>query len=270
MPVSDVPQLGLGTYSPDDRGQWSEVVEHALAVGYRHIDTALVYENHQYIGEGLKNATVSRDEIYLATKIVHVDSHDPGHENTIQAAEQCLDELGVEYIDLLYVHWPAGPYEPNVTLPAFDELRDRGLIRHIGVSNFSIEQLDRARDILDAPIVAHQVECHPFLPQDELRAYAREHDHWLAAYCPLARTRAFDHSEVRSVAEKHDATPAQVCLAWLLAMENVAAVPKTTSRERLRENIAAADLELDAVDIERIASIDEQVRLIDREYAPWQ
>jgi 2,5-diketo-D-gluconate reductase B len=270
MVPNDMPQLGLGTYSDDNRGQWTGVVNRAIEMGYRHIDTALVYENQQYVGTGIESADVDREELFLATKIVHVDAPSPEHDDVVAAAERCLNELGIEYVDLLYIHWPAGTYDPEVTLPAFDELRNQGLIRHIGVSNFSTRQLDRARDILNAPIAAHQVECHPLLPQDELRAYARKHDHWLVAYCPLARTKAFERPEIQAIAEKHGATPSQVCLAWLLAMENVAAVPKATSEEHLRDNLAALDIELDEDDRKQIGSIDERLRLIDREYAPWR
>ncbi len=187
----------------------------------------------------------------------------------------------------MYVHWPIDTYDAEETLSAFDELRDRGLIRHVGVSNFEPDQLDRARDVLDAPIVAHQVECHPFLQQDELRAYAREHDHWLVAFCPLAKGEVFgtstdrdiddpfatpitfDVSAIPDIADKHDTTPAQVSLAWLLSKENVAAIPKASSAAHMRDNLEAQHLSLEQADLERIDALEHEHRLIDPEFGPW-
>ena len=271
MPDDELPRLGLGTYSDDNRERWADIVESALELGYRHVDTAQVYENEEYVGAGLANADVPREDVFLSTKTVHVDvpGPDPDTEDVIAAAEGCLERLGVDYVDLLYVHWPVGIYDPDVVLPAYDRLRDEGKIRHVGLSNFEPDQLDEARAKLDAPVFAHQVEMHPLLQQKELVAYAQEHDHTLVAYSPIAQGKVFDVPEIREIAEKHDATPAQVSLAWLLAKGNVAAIPRTMDEDHLRSNFEARNLELDDEDLERIDSIEREERCIDPDHGPW-
>jgi len=277
-------RIGLGTYSEGDREQWAERVGTALDVGYRHVDTAQGYGNEEYVGEGIARSNVDRDEVFLATK---VSPDNLAYDDVISSVEESLDRLRTEYLDLLYVHWPVDTYDPAETLPAFDELHDRGTVRHVGVSNFEPDQLDTARDVLDAPIVAHQVECHPFFQQPELREYAREHDHTLVAFCPLAKGEIFgtpddrdiddpfatpvqfDVSVVSEIADRHGTTPAMVSLAWLLSKEDVAAVPKASSEAHMRENLAALDFSLDADDLAEIDAIENEHRLIDPDFGPW-
>jgi len=268
VPIDDLPRLGLGTYSDANREQWVENVKTALTAGFRHVDTAQVYGNEQYVGEGIRASPVSREDLFLATKTVHHDV--PPTAGEVPAAiDGCLDRLGVDYVDLLYVHWSTGIYDHDAVLPAYDAARESGTLRHVGLSNFTPELLDEARTVLDAPVAAHQVEMHPLLHQEELQAYAREHDHWLVAYSPLAKGDALDVPEVQAVAERHDATPAQVCLAWLLSKANVAAVPKASSEAHIRNNLAAMELELDEEDVARIDAIDREHRVIDPDRAPW-
>ncbi|WP_121820211.1 aldo/keto reductase [Halostella salina] len=268
MPIDDLPRLGLGTYSDADREQWTDTVETALDVGYRHVDTAQVYENERYVGEGIAASDVDRDDLFLATKTVHIDLP-PEPSGVPDAIDGCLDRLGVDYVDLLYVHWPSGLYDAEAVLPAFDDAVDDGRIRNVGLSNFTPELLDEAREVLDAPVAAHQVELHPLLQQDELVEYAQRHDHWLVAYSPLAQGEVVDVPVLREIADKHDATPAQVSLAWLSSKDNVAAIPKASSRDHLRENLAALDLELDDEDVARIEAIDREQRFVDPDHAPW-
>lgn len=139
----------------------------------------------------------------------------------IHAAHESLERLGVDAIDLLYVHWPADTYDPERTLSAFDELVDDGVVERVGLANCSPELLDKARDALDAPLFAHQVEMHPLLQQEVLHEYAVEHDHHLVAYSPIARGHVFDEPAIQGVAERHGVTEAQVSLAWLASKENV-------------------------------------------------
>ncbi|WP_123535084.1 aldo/keto reductase [Halosimplex salinum] len=266
MPTDALPRIGLGTYSDDDREQWRDNVATALDEGYRHLDTAQDYGNERYVGDGLATADVDRDEVFLATKLA---TGNLAYDDVLATTEDSLDRLGVESLDLLYVHWPVGAYDPDGTLRALDELHDAGTIDHVGLSNFSPELLDEARDRLDAPVAAHQAECHPLLQQDELREYAREHDHWLVAYSPLAQGAVFDEPVIADVAEKHDASPAQVSLAWLLSKDNVAVIPKASSREHQRQNFAARDLSLDGEDLARIDGIEREHRVIDPDFGPW-
>ncbi|GAB3678824.1 aldo/keto reductase [Halopiger thermotolerans] len=268
MPRDDFPRLGLGTYSEDNREQWTENVRTALEVGYRHVDTAQVYENEEYVGEGIEQADVDRDDIFLSTKTVHHDVP-PEPEAVPDAIDGCLERLGVDAVDLLYVHWPSGIYDHEEILPYYDEAYETGKTRNVGLSNFTPELLDEALEVLDAPLFAHQAEMHPLLPQDDLVAHAQEHDYWFVAYSPLANGEIVDVPEIQEVAEKHDATPAQVSLAWLLDHDNVAVIPKASSREHLAQNLAAADLELDEEDRELIDSIDRRERHIDPDHGPW-
>jgi len=265
MTAHDLPGVGIGTYDlPHDTCKAS--VEHALDIGYRHVDTAEMYDNEAAVGDAIAEADVDRENVFVATKI---HSRNLAYEDVLEHARASRNRLGVEVIDLLYVHWPMRAYDPADTLAAFDELYDQGLIRHVGLSNFTPELLDEARSHLGAPVFAHEVECHPLLPQDELRAYAREYDHHLVAYSPLAKGAVTDVPVLASVAEKHDASPAQVAIAWLLSKENVAVIPKSTSPAHIRENYRARRLFLDPRDVERIDAIDRTQRQVDFDGAPW-
>ena len=265
MSVDRLPAIGFGTYTAKGN-TCAEAVETALEIGYRHVDTAEMYENQASVGTGLANASVDRDDVTLATKL---DSHHLSYDDVLSHAEQCRDTLGVDQIDLLYIHWPIRTYDPEHTLPALDELRDRGVIRHIGVSNFTPSLLHEAIDILDAPIVAHQVECHPLLPQRELRSLAVAHDHALVAYCPLVRGEVGEIPTIREIAEARDATPAQVSLAWLMAQDQVVPIPKSATPSHIEENFRATTLELSEEDLDRIDTIDRTKRLVDFPVAPW-
>ena len=261
--MTEIPSPGLGTSGNDDHEQCAETVETAVEMGYRHVDTAQMYDNEAAVGEGVAAADVDREDVFLATK-VHPENL--AADDVRATADESLDRLGVDHVDLLYVHWPMHAYDPETTLPAFDDLRDAGTTRHVAVSNFTPELLDEAREILDAPVVANQVELHPLLQQDDLRAYASEHDVTLVAYAPILRGEADDVPELRDVAEKHDATPTQVSLAWLHA-KDVVPIPKATGERHLRENFETPDL--DAEDVAKIDAIDRERRLIDPDEAPW-
>ncbi|WP_117594643.1 aldo/keto reductase [Haloprofundus halophilus] len=262
----EFPRLGLGTYQNKDLDQCATSVETAIDVGYRHVDTAQGYENEEAVGDGIDAAGVSRDDLFVATKL---DTGNLGYDDVLETTRESAEKLGVDTIDLMYVHWPLNTYDPEETLPALDELVDKGVVEHVGLSNFRPDQLDEAKDHLDAPIFAHQVEMHPMLQQDELREYAREDDHWLVAYCPIARNGVADVSEIREIAEKHDASPAQVALAWLLSKDEVAPIPKATGEEHIRQNFEAEALELDDEDVSTIDSLDREERIVDFDDAPW-
>ena len=265
-PYSDaMPMLGLGTWENEDPDACAESVETALEMGYRHIDTAQIYGNEESVGEGLAAADVDREEIFLATK-VWIDDLD--HEGVIETTEESLDRLGVDSVDLMYVHWPSRTYDAEETLAAFNELHADGKIDRIGVSNFEPDQLREAIKISDAPIVANQVECHPLLQQEELRAVCEEEDVDLVAYSPLARGDVFDVQELQEIADDHDASPAQVSLAWL-RQQGITAIPKATSEAHIRDNWQSLSLTLSDAEIERIESIDQTGRRVDPGFGPW-
>lgn len=256
--------IGFGTWSLTDRDDCIETVGAALEAGYRHVDTAQNYDNEAYVGTAIAQSDVPREDVFLATK---VGKSRLGYSDVLESTERSLDRLGVDYVDLLYIHWPTVAYEPAETLPAFDELYDEGSIRHVGVSNFEPDQLDDARAILDAPIFVNQIELHPLLPQETLRAYADRYDHHVVAYSPLARGAVFDRPEIQTIAEKRDLTPAQVTLAWHVA-HDVTPIPKA-SGDHIRENWAATDCVLTPEEVELLDSIDERERFIDPVEAPW-
>jgi len=264
-PTADgMPVLGLGTWENTDGDQCARSVETALETGYRHVDTAQAYGNEADVGAGIERADVDREEIFLATKVWISQL---AHDDVIESTERSLDKLGVDSVDLLYVHWPARAYDPEETLAAFAELRDRGLIDRIGVSNFEPHHVDRAREVLDGPIFANQIEMHPLLQQDELREYAAETDLNLVAYSPLARGQVFEVPELTEIAETHGVSEAQVSLAWLREKE-VTAIPKATSEGHITDNWASLDLELTDGEIERIDAIDRTDRRVDPDFGP--
>jgi 2,5-diketo-D-gluconate reductase B len=267
--MAALPAIGLGTWENTDPDTCANSVQTALEAGYRHIDTAQHYENEQAVGDGIAAADVPREEVFVASK-VHPKRFGLGYDEVIEGLNATLDRLGLKTLDLLYVHWPVDNYEAEETLAAFDELFDRGQIRHIGVSNFGIDLLDEAIDTLDAPLFAHQAETHPLLQQDELVAHAQAHEYHHVAYSPLARGRVFDIPEIEAIAVKHGVSPAQVSLAWLLSRDRVNVVPKATSEGHIRDNLGALDLDLDAADIDRIQGIERTERFVERDGAPWQ
>jgi len=266
--ASGMPMLGLGTWENDDHEQCAESVRTALEMGYRHIDTAQVYGNETAVGDGLAAADVPREKIFLATKIwiSRLDA-----DSVVSSARDSLDKLGTDYVDLLYIHWPAGEYEPTETLPAFDELVDEGLVRNVGVSNFEPHHVERARELLEAPVFANQVEMHPFLPQSERRQYAAETGLELVAYSPLARGEVIGNPTLEEIAEKHGASEPQVALAWLRE-KGVTAIPKATSEAHIRDNWASRSLALDPEDVERIDGIDRRERKVNPDFGPdaWE
>jgi len=263
MPL-DLPPIGLGTSGMDDPDTCRRTVARAIEIGYRHVDTAQMYDNERPVGEGIRESGVDREAVALATKI-HPTNLAP--EDAERTARESLDRLGVEAVDLLYVHWPMGSYEPEATLRAMDDLRAEGVTRHVGLSNFTPDLLAAARDLLDAPVAAHQVECHPLLRQDELRADAREHGYPLVAYCPLGRAE-IDHPTLRAIADERGVSVPTVCLAWCLAQENVVPIPKATGGH-VRENWEARRVDLDEADLDRIAAIEDRRRLVDPDDAAW-
>ncbi|WP_049997273.1 aldo/keto reductase [Halococcus sediminicola] len=263
--ANGMPMLGLGTWENEDPEQCVESVRSALETGYRHVDTAQAYGNEESVGEGIAQADVPREEIFLATKVW---TSNLNYDDVIHSTTESLDKLGVESVDLLYTHWPAEEYDPEDTLAAFAELKSQGKIDRIGVSNFEPEHLDKAREVLDEPIFANQVECHPLLPQQELREYCDDHDIELVAYSPLARGKVFEIDELSEIADKHDASEAQVSLAWLRA-KGVTVIPKATSDDHIEDNWASLGVDLDDEDIETIDDIDERERQVDPDFAPW-
>lgn len=252
-----LPPVGLGTMGLDGP-EGVETVTAALNLGYRHLDTAQIYHNEHVVGEGVAASDVGRDDVFLATK-VWADSLAPNA--VLTSTQASLARLGVDVIDLLYVHRPIQSYDPSDTLAAFDTLVGSGKVRHVGVSNFTVEELDEAIETLQTSLFAHQTEYHPLFQRPELVDHAQAHDYHVVAYSPLAGGRVFETPELQDIAAKHGTTEAAVSIAWLCSMDNVVVIPKASSEAHLRANFEAQEVTLDDEDISRIEAIDEEVEL---------
>jgi Aldo/keto reductases, related to diketogulonate reductase len=262
----EIPQLGLGTWQNTDPEKCAEAVKLALEMGYEHIDTAQIYRNEEDVGRGIQQAEIDRKDFFLASK-VWIDKLEP--EKVKESTKKSVEKLGVDYIDLMYVHWPSGSYQPQETLKAFKEMVHSGEIKKIGISNFQPQQVEKAMEIAPKHIIANQVEMHPLLQQEKLLEKCSEHDIKLVAYSPLARGEVFNVAELSEIAEKHDVSEAQVSLAWLMQKEDVVPIPKATGKEHIHDNFNSLNLELDEEDIEKIKSIEREERTVDPSFAPW-
>lgn len=260
----DVPEIGLGTYKLHDR-ECAKVVRMALDVGYRHIDTAQMYKNEREVGEALKISNVSRDDIFLTTKIWHTNLDS---EDVLQSTEQSLRNLDTPYVDLLLIHWPNEQHDLRKTIESMLVLRDQGKALNIGVSNFPLHLLKKVNDEIRAPIFCDQVEYHPFLDQLDLLDYAIEKDILLTAYSPLAQGGVAEDENLIEISKKYDKTPSQVALRWLIEQENVVAIPKASSREHLEANIDIFDFFLEDEDFDRIDNLNKSKRLVNPSFAP--
>ena len=250
---ANIPVLGLGTWQSTGQ-DCVDVVSQALKMGYEHIDTAQAYGNEKEVGQGIKQSGVSRDKFFLTTKIFPDDmKFEP--EKLIAAAKRSLADLDTDYVDLLLLHWPDDRVPLSETIPALCELQKQGLTRHIGVSNFNIANIIEAEKYADVPIVVNQVEFHPFIKQKTLQTFLNNHHILLEAYSPLARGDVFDNEIIKEIADKHNVTPAQISLAWILADKHRIAIPKTANPDHLQGNLDAINVQLSADDIEKISSL---------------
>jgi 2,5-diketo-D-gluconate reductase B len=259
-----VPALGLGTYGLTDPERCATMVETALEAGYRHVDTAQIYENERSVGRGLARADVDPESVTVATKVC---PENLGYDDVLASVKNSRNRLCVDRIDLLYVHWPQDAYDPAETWQAFDALVDRGVVERVGVSNFTPDLIAEAMGHANAPIVANQVEVHPLLPQQDLRTWCHENGVTVVAYSPLAKTEVLDLAPVRSIAADRGCTPAQVVLAWHRA-SGVAAIPKA-SGDHVVENLRSRRVDLTAEEIARIDAVKRRTRVVDRPEAPW-
>jgi 2,5-diketo-D-gluconate reductase A len=249
-----IPQLGLGVFLVEP-GETERIVSEALEVGYRHIDTAKVYENEAEVGRAIAKSGIPRDELFITTKLWNSDQEDP------QAAfDASMDRLGLERVDLYLIHWPVP--EAGTALGAWKGLIDiaaTGRATTIGVSNFEIPHLQQLLDETDVVPAVNQVELHPFHQRRELREFCRERGITIEAWGPLAQGKSdlLERPEIVEAAAAHGKTPAQVVLRWHL-QHNTIIFPKTSRRERMIENAALFDFELTAAEMSAIDALDEQ------------
>jgi len=251
-----IPQLGFGVFQipPEDT---AAAVRTALDAGYRHIDTAQMYENEEGVGEGIRQSGLARGDVFVTTKLAN-DAH--GHENAITALKGSLRRLGTDYVDLYLIHWPLPHRDEFVrTWQGFEEIRRAGLARAIGVSNFQPAHLDRLAEQTATVPAVNQIELHPALQQTELRAYHRAHGIATEAWSPLAQGGVLDDPVITDLAGKHGRTPAQVVLRWHLQLGNIV-FPKSVTLERIHENIDVFGFELDPDDLVSLTKLDDDHR----------
>ncbi|MCG8372143.1 MAG: aldo/keto reductase [Balneolales bacterium] len=260
----EVPEIGLGTYKLIGK-TGEEVIKQALRMGYRHIDTAQNYLNEKEVGNAIQASRIPREELFVTTKI---DRFDLEPDKFLKAAEQSLLDLKMNYVDLLLIHWPNPEVEIRRTLEAMLSLRDQGKAVHIGVSNFPMSLMQEIIEELNAPIFCNQVEYHALLGQFDLLDYAAEHDVMVTAYSPLGQGKLITNPLLLELGQKYGKSSAQIALRWLVEQEQVVAIPKASSAERLQQNMDIYDFELEDADFYAIDDLDKNMRFINPGFAP--
>ncbi len=235
-----MPKLGLGTWNLYGRECYRAVLS-ALEIGYRHIDTAQFYNNEEQIGRAITDSGIDRAELYLVSKVWETHFR---YAQVLAACEESLRKLGTQALDLYLIHYPSDSVPIDETIRAMNELVETGKVRAIGVSNFSVAQLEAAQAASKAELLCNQVRYHPYYPQQELSAYCQAHDVLLGAYTPLARSRVSRDPKLKAIGDRHGKSGAQVTLRWLIQQPRVITMPKSAHPDRQRENIEIFDFEL--------------------------
>ncbi|MBA2445656.1 MAG: aldo/keto reductase [Nocardioidaceae bacterium] len=254
----EIPQVGFGVFLvPDDETR--QAVSDALEVGYRHIDTAMLYKNETAVGQAIADSGLAREDLFVTTKCWNSDH---GHDSALAAFEASMERLGLDYLDLYLIHWPAPALDKYVdTWRAFEKLYADERVRAIGVSNFQPAHLQRLLDEAEVVPAINQIELHPWLPQADLRDFHAEHGIATEAWSPIAR--GGDHlrdETLVAIADKHDVSAAQVILRWHLDLGNVV-IPKSVNRDRMASNLDLFDLILDDDDRLQIAKLESGMRI---------
>ncbi|VVN83935.1 aldo/keto reductase [Pseudomonas fluorescens] len=260
----NMPKLGLGTW-PMLGQECTNAVEQALALGYRHIDTAAAYNNEDAVGQALVNGPTPRDQIHVTTKVWWDQLHPDAMRHSM---DRSLKALRSDYVDLFMIHWPTTHWDLPRTIETLVSFKEQGLARNIGVANFPLPLLRKVVEELGAPLSAIQVEYHVLLGQNALLDYARQHDLALTAYSPLARNKVSQIAQIQQIAAKHGVLPTQVALKWLLDQSNVAAIPKASSKANQLANLAALEVNLDDQDLALIAGLSKRERQVSPDFAP--
>jgi diketogulonate reductase-like aldo/keto reductase len=251
-----MPWLGFGVFQINDGLEVEQAVQCALETGYRSIDTATIYKNERGVGKAIQESGISREEIFLTTKVWNIDQRE---KRTLAAFEESLDRLGTDYVDLYLVHWPVKGFYKE-TWKAMEEIYQSGRAKAIGVSNFMIHHLE---DILsDSQIVpaVNQVEFHPYLLNKELMKFCEDHKIRVEAWSPLMQGKILDDPVVTKISKKYNKTPAQVILRWDLQHE-VVTIPKSVHAHRIAENAQIFDFELSQTDMSELDALDEGKRI---------
>jgi diketogulonate reductase-like aldo/keto reductase len=245
-----IPLVGLGTW--DLRGKTcARMVEQAIALGYRHIDTAAMYANEEEVGAGLRASGIRRDEIFVTTKVWSSNLRSRDFE---RSTRDSVAKLKLDSVDLLLIHWPNSSVPLKETVDALCRMKREGLARHVGVSNFDAALVGEAVRLSTEPLVNNQIECHPYFDQTKTIAASRKHGLSVTAYSPVARGRIKGDAVLTRIGEVHGKTAAQICLRYLV-QQNLIVIPKTSRPERLKENFAIFDFKLGGAEMKEIAAL---------------
>jgi len=258
-----IPIVGLGTWALRGR-DCARLTEQAIRIGYRHIDTAQMYDNEREVGEGVR-ASRLRSEVVVTTKVqpTLLAPHD-----LERSVKESLARLQLDVIDLLLIHWPNPRVPLAETLGAMAKMKCEGYTRQIGVSNFTVALLEEATKVSAEPLVCNQIECHPFLNQDKVIAACRKHGMAVVAYSPIARGNAVGDKLLERIGKAHGKSAAQVCLRWL-TQQGIVVIPRTSKLDRLEENFALFDFELSDAEMREIAGLARRGgRIVDWTWSP--
>ena len=262
---SNIPILGLGTWRLVGK-EATETVKKAIQMGYTHIDTAEMYDNEIQISEAIKS--FDHKKLFLTSKVWYDDLH---YQSVIHACKESLKKLKIDYLDLYLIHWPNPSIDMQETFQALKELYSAGLIKAVGVSNFTIRHLKQALPIcqsLSLPIVTNQVEFHPFLYQESLLNFCRKNNIYLTAYRPIAKGLVNQNKIIHQIAKKYQKTPIQITLRWLI-QQDIIAIPKASSEKHLKENLYIFNFKLDNSDTEIIKTVNQNKRLAKSEFSDF-
>ncbi|MBP0615425.1 aldo/keto reductase [Jiella mangrovi] len=264
--TAKIPAIGLGTFTLEGE-TCVDMVARAIDLGYRHIDTARMYGNEKEVGEGIRKSGIQREDVFVTTKIWWTDLSEDA---IAAAARDSIDRLGIGPVDLLLIHWPNPEIALEESIDALCATVDDGLTTNVGVANFTSTLLDEAATMASHPLVCNQVEYHPFLSQAQVLSACRRHDMGLIAYSPIGRGGdVLNHPVIRDAAERHGKSPAQIVLRWEIEHDGVGAIPRTSKRERLAENLAIFDFELTGDEQAAISALTRRnERLVDPSFAP--
>jgi 2,5-diketo-D-gluconate reductase B len=259
-----IPAIGLGTWDLR-RGTCVRMVEQALRLGYRHIDTAEMYGNEREVGEGLRASGISRNDVFVTTK-VWPDNLAPA--DLERATKESLARLRLSHVDLLLIHWPSPRIPLADTMGALCRMKQAGFARHIGISNFTVPLIGEAVRLATEPLVTNQIEWHPYIDQSKVVAACRRHGLSVTAYSPIARGGAGNDAQLQRIGTHHRKTAAQVSLRFLI-QEGAVVIPRTSKPERLKENMTVFDFELDPAEMDAIRNLaDAATRVVDWSGAP--
>ena len=252
----EMPQLGLGVYKMTNKDETIQAIQTAIQTGYRAIDTAALYYNEEEVGEAIRTSGVAREELFVTTKVWNSDQ---GYDNTLRAFETSLKKLNMDYVDLYLTHWAViDKYED--TYRAIERLYDEKLIRVPGVSNHQSHHIDKLLANAHTPPMVNQVELHPYLSQEPLRAYCKANNIAVTAWSPLGRGTVLQDETLLSIGEKYNKSAAQVTIRWQL-QHDIITIPKSVTANRIEANFNVFDFELSAEDMQRIDALNRDARV---------